>query len=46
MRLGFENTAGIGGKPVPLQPFDRLDPADDRQPALAVVGQQDRRVAL
>src|SRR6476469_10178203 len=44
MRVGFERAAGIGGEIVPLQPFDRLDPADDGEPAFAVVGDEDRRV--
>jgi hypothetical protein len=27
MRIGFENPAGLGGEPVPLQPFDGLESA-------------------
>ena len=46
MRLGFQHAAGIGGELIALQPFDRLDPADDGEPAFAVVGNQDRRVGL
>ena len=44
MRLGFQHAAGIGRNHT-IEPFDRLDPADDGEPALAIVGNQDRRVA-
>jgi hypothetical protein len=44
VRVRLQNSAGIGGKIIALQPFDGLDPADDRQTAFAVVGDENRRV--
>ena len=40
MRVGFEHAAGLGVDVVPLQPFDGLDPADDGEPHLAVLGER------
>ena len=45
MRVGLQNAARLGRKIIPLQPFDRLDPADDGEPAFAVVGDKHGRVA-
>ena len=45
MRLRFQHAAGFGREIIPLQPFDRLDPADDGEPALAIVGNQNRGIA-
>ncbi len=46
MRIRFEHAARFGGKSIPLQPFDGLDPADDRKMALAIVGDENSACRL
>ena len=42
----IQHAAGFRLHVVPLQPLHRLDPADDGEAHLAVVGEEDRRVGL
>jgi hypothetical protein len=43
MRVGVQRAAGFGLEIIPLHQFDGPDPADDAEPAAAVLAHQQRR---